>query len=375
MVVFSGVQPSGSLHIGNYLGAIKQFAELQKDHDAIFCIVDQHAITIPQEPTKLRKFTKDLAIIYLAAGIDPTKTIIFVQSHVPAHTELAWILSTITPLGELERMTQFKEKARIKFEDIKTLKASLKRLEKDIQTISISGVQNTLKIISNDAAPIIGTFEKRKETDTGLLNYPILMAADILLYQTDIVPVGEDQTQHVEFARLLAERFNKRFGKTFKIPEMRLRKNVARIMSLTDPTKKMSKSDESQRSYILIKEDTDDKIREKIRSAVTDSGNEIVYDQVNKPAISNLLAIFSEFSGKSINELEKMYAGIDYARFKNDLAEVIIGELTPFRKKIHELQQDEKSLLTILREGAGKAAAIAEKTIKDVKQKIGFLAA
>lgn len=327
MVVFSGVQPSGSLHIGNYLGAIKQFAELQKNHEVFLCVVDEHAITVPQDPEKLSSQTLEVVLAYLAAGIDPAKTTVFVQSHVPAHAELGWILNTLTPMGELERMTQFKEKRQ-----------------------KVQGVY------------------------AGLFNYPTLMAADILLYQTDIVPVGEDQLQHVELTRSLAERFNNRFGKTFAIPEARVKKETARILSLTDPKKKMSKSDNAEKSYILLA-DTPDAIREKIKAAVTDSGKEIVYDPDKKPAISNLLAIFSEFSGKSIKDLEAAYAGKSYAEFKAGLAEAVVAGLTPFQTKFAGLIRNKESALAILREGSVKAAAIAEKTIKDVKQKIGFLAA
>lgn len=327
MVVFSGVQPSGSLHIGNYLGAIKQFAELQKDHEVFLCIVDEHAITVPQDPEKLRAQTIEVVLTYLAAGVDHAKSVIFVQSHVPAHTELGWILNTLTPMGELERMTQFKEKR-----------------------------------------------QKAQGVCAGLFNYPTLMAADILLYQTDIVPVGEDQLQHVELTRSLAERFNNRFGKTFTIPEARIKKETARILSLADPKKKMSKSDNAEKNYILLA-DTPNAIREKIKAAVTDSGKEIVYNPDKKPAISNLLAIFSEFSGASIKDLEADYAGKSYAEFKTGLAEAVVAGLAPLQKKFAELIRDEKTALAVLREGAGKAAAIAEKTLGDVKQKIGFLAA
>lgn len=324
--LFSGVQPSGALHIGNYLGAIKQFVELQRDHEVFLCIVDEHAITIPQDPEKLRSQTLEVVLTYLAAGINPAQSVIFVQSHVPAHTELGWILNTFTPMGELERMTQFKEKR-----------------------------------------------QKEQGVYAGLFNYPALMAADILLYQTNVVPVGEDQLQHIELTRSLAERFNNRFGKTFTVPEARIKKETARILSLIDPRKKMSKSDDAEKSCILLA-DTPDAIRGKIKTAVTDSGKEIIYDWEKKPAISNLLVIFSEFAGKSIKELEAAYAGKSYAEFKGDLAEAVVSGLSELQKKLADFERDKQSVLKILREGSAKAAAIAEKTLADVKQKIGFLA-
>ena len=228
MKIFSGIQPTGNLHIGNYLGAIKQWVALQNENDAIYCVVDEHAITVPQEPDDLRRRTLEATMTLLAAGIDPEKVILFVQSHIPAHTELGWILNTITPLGELERMTQYKDK-------------------------------------------------KSKSAYAGLFNYPVLMAADILLYQTDAVPVGEDQVQHIELARSLAERFNNRFGETFTVPKPQLKKETARIMSLAEPDKKMSKSDESDKSRINLN-DSPDVIRQKIKSAVTDSGSDIQYE-------------------------------------------------------------------------------------------------
>lgn len=327
-IIFSGIQPSGNLHIGNYLGAIKQFVELQKENEAIFCVVDHHAITVPQDPKTLFKRTLEIAILYLASGIDPQKSIIFVQSHVPAHTELGWILNTLTPLGELERMIQFKEKTQNK--------------------------KNKAGVLA------------------GLLNYPTLMAADILLYQTDVVPVGEDQKQHIEFTRMIAEKFNKKFGETFKLPKAFIDKNAARIMGLDDPRKKMSKSSKSKNNYILLLEKPDE-IRRKIKSAVTDSGSEIKYDSEEKPAISNLLSIYEGFSGKTVKEIEKEYAGRNYAEFKNDLAEVIIDGLKPIQKRFAELQEDEGQILKILKNGAEKAEPLAKATLDVVKQKIGFV--
>lgn len=326
--IFSGIRPSGDLHIGNYLGAIKQWVKLQDDHEVVFGIMDEHAITTPHEPDALRKNALEAAMIYLAASLNPQKVTLMVQSQVPAHAELAWILGAMTPVGELERMTQFKEKSR-----------------------AIGAKQGVM---------------------AGLLNYPVLMAADILLYQTDAVPVGEDQVQHVEFTRSIAERFNNRYGKTFTVPEAMLQKESARIMSLDDPTKKMSKSGESERGYILLT-DPPGAIRDKIKAAVTDSGTEITYDPDAKPAISNLLVIFSELSGRPIAELERAYTGKPYAEFKTDLAEAVVNGLTPLQNKFNELEKDKAGVLKILREGSQKAAAIANQTLAEVKQKIGFL--
>ncbi len=323
--VFSGVQPSGALHIGNYLGAIKRFVELQDGHEVFYCIVDEHAITVPQDPLGLRADTLNVALTYLAAGVDPRRSTIFVQSHVPAHAELGWILNTFTPMGELERMTQYKEKR-----------------------------------------------AKHRSVFAGLFNYPTLMAADILLYQTDIVPVGEDQLQHIELTRSLAERFNNRYGKTFTIPEGRVKKETARILSLDDPGNKMSKSDANDKSRINLL-DTPALIREKLKAAVTDSGKEIAYAPGRKPAISNLLVIFSEFSARPIGDIEKTYRSKGYAEFKSDLAEAVVEGLAPFQNKLRELNKNKSSVLKILHDGSRKAATVAAKTLADVKSKIGFL--
>ena len=286
-IIFSGTAPSGNIHIGNYLGAIKQWVEMQNtgEYQNIFCVVDEHAITVPQDPAKLRSKILEVFTLYLALGIDPEKSIIFVQSSVSEHAELNWILSTITPVGELERMTQFKDKS-----------------------------------------------QKQKNVLAGLLNYPTLMAADILLYKTNLVPVGEDQLQHIELARTIARKFNSTFGETFAIPEPFINKEGKRIMGLDDPSKKMSKSAENPKNYIALL-DSLETIREKIKAAVTDSASEIKYDMENKPAISNLLTIYSLFSRKTITELEKEYDGKNYSVFKNDLAEIIIEGLSPIQKK------------------------------------------
>lgn len=327
-VLFSGIQPSGILHIGNYLGAIKQWVELQDTYRSFFCIVDEHAITVPQDPKELRENTLKTAMMYLAAGIDPKKSTIFVQSHVPTHTELGWILNTMTPLGELERMTQFKEKA--------------------------------------------GDQRKKTGVFAGLFNYPTLMAADILLYKTNIVPVGGDQLQHVELTRSLAERFNNRFGETFAIPKAMVSKTGARIMGLDDPTKKMSKSAPSPDNYISLL-DVPEEIRRKIKIAVTDSGTEIKYDEKQKPAISNLLAIYHLFSGRPVGDLEKEYRGKGYAEFKQNLGDIIIKALKPLQERHRELEKNEDEVLKILHNGADAARNIADKTLHEVKERVGFL--
>ena len=326
-IIFSGTAPSGNIHIGNYLGAIKQWVELQNtgEYQNIFCVVDEHAITTPQDPAKLRSKILEVFTLYLALGLDPEKSIIFVQSNVPEHTELGWILNTITPIGELERMTQFKDKS-----------------------------------------------QKQKSVLAGLLNYPVLQAADILLYHTNTVPVGEDQLQHIELTRTIARKFNSTFGETFAIPEPFINKEGKRIMGLDDPSKKMSKSAENPKNYIALL-DSPEAIREKIKIAVTDSASEVKYDMETKPAISNLLLIYSLFSGKAIAELEKEYGGKNYAAFKKDLAETIIEGLSPIQKKYKELSANPDYIKKVLRDGAEKARTIASQTMAEVRSKIGFL--
>ena len=327
--IFSGIQPSGNLHLGNYLGAIQNWVKLQETHDSIFCIVDMHAITVPQDPKDLRKKTLEVAKIYLAAGIDPEKSSIFIQSHIKEHTELTWILNTITKIPELEKMTQFKDKS-----------------------------------------------EDKESVSMGLFDYPVLMAADILLYDTDIVPVGEDQTQHVELTKTLAKRFNSKFGETFILPEVKIRKETMRIMGLDNPTKKMSKSASSEYNYIALTDDAE-AVEKKIKKAVTDSGSEIKYvddpptGEAGKPALRNLINIYSALSEKSPQEIEKMYTGKNYTDFKNDLTQVIVEFLVPFQSKMKELT-DEK-VLEILASGAEKVRPLAQEKIKQVKEKIGFV--
>ena len=322
-IVFSGVQPTGVLHIGNYLGALVQWVEMQNQYDCMFCVVDYHAITVKQDPKKLNQQILNTVKIYLAIGIDPKKSIIFQQSDVSAHTELAWILSCSARVADLDRMIQFKEKA-----------GSQK------ETVSV-----------------------------GLYDYPVLMAADILLYNTDVVPVGEDQIQHVEFARTVAKRFNNQFGETFKIPDAIIKKLGARIMGLDDPTKKMSKSAESIANYIsLIDEPTI--AAKKITKAITDSGSEIKYDKETKPAISNLLTIYSLLSNKSIEEIEKKYQSKGYGLFKKDLAEIVGNFLTQFQEKYNSFKDNE--IKEILRQGRERAKHLADKTLERVKTKIGI---
>jgi tryptophanyl-tRNA synthetase len=321
--VFSGVQPTGNIHLGNYLGALKQFVELQEDNDCIYCIVDEHAITVPQDPKELRRHTLDVAALYLAIGVDPAKSIIFVQSDVAAHAELSWILTCCARTGELFRMTQFKAKS-----------------------------------------------ENKESAPAGLLIYPVLMAADILLYDTDIVPVGNDQKQHIELCRDLAIRINNTRKKTFVVPEGRFMKEGARIMALDDPSVKMSKSAENIHSRISLLDDPK-KIKKSIMRATTDSDNEIRFDRDNKPGISNLLNIYSVLSGESIANLEKAYAGKGYGDFKKDLVEITIDSLAPIRQKYEEIRNSDE-LIGILKEGKDRASEIADKTMKRVRDNFGL---
>jgi len=333
--IFSGIQPSGNLHIGNYLGAIKNWVELQNEFDSIFCVVDMHAITVPQDPETLRKKTIEIAKIYLAAGIsaeggsasggDPKFPIIFIQSHVSEHAELAWVLNTIAKIPELEKMTQFKDKSQ----------------KEGIESAAV-----------------------------GLFDYPVLMAADIILYDTEIVPVGEDQKQHVELARDLAKRFNSKFGETFVIPKALVKEEGMRIMGLDDPTKKMSKSAASEYNYIALTDDPE-KAKKKIMKAVTDSGTEILYTD-EKPAIKNLINIYSLLDNKSTKEIVAMYAGKGYGDFKKDLSEVVAKFLVDFQQKYNAISDEEA--LKILRAGAEKVRPIAKKKLDDVKKKVGFVA-
>ncbi|MDK2794092.1 MAG: tryptophanyl-tRNA synthetase [Caldanaerobacter sp.] len=321
--VFSGVQPSGDIHIGNYLGAMRQFVALQDDYDCFFCVVDLHALTVPQDPVKLKKNTIELAALYMAIGLDPKKVTLFVQSHVSAHAELAWLLQCITYFGELSRMTQFKEKSKGK------------------ESVSV-----------------------------GLFTYPDLMAADILLYKTHYVPVGEDQKQHLELTRDVAQRFNNRFGETFVIPEPMILKFGARIMSLTDPTKKMSKSDADPNNRVNLLDDPDT-IYRKIMKAVTDSESEIRLDWEKKPGISNLLTIYSLFTGMEVDEVVNKFKGQGYGTLKKELAEVVIDKLSVIQKNYRDISEEE--VLRVLKEGAERAEDVAVETLKEVKEKMGLI--
>jgi tryptophanyl-tRNA synthetase len=324
--IFSGVQPSGLLHIGNYLGAIRNWVRLQEEYDCVYCVVDLHAITRRQTRKELQASTFDVANTFLAAGIDPLRSIVFVQSHVPAHAELAWILNTIAYMGELRRMTQFKDKT------------------------------------GGGESESIGV---------GVFDYPVLMAADILLYRADAVPVGEDQKQHVELTRDIAERFNNAFGKAFAIPRPLIFAEGARVMGLDDPTKKMSKSASSAANYIALS-DGKDVIRRKIQRAVTDSGSDVRAAE-DKLALTNLLTIHSLLSGESIAQLEQRYAGKGYADFKRDLADVVVESLAPFQRRMAELQADRAYTLGVLKDGAERAEAIATRTLAKAKERVGLV--
>ena len=323
--VFSGVQPTGKITLGNYLGAIKNWAPLQDEYNCIYCVVDLHSITVAQVPADLRKNTMELLALYIACGIDPQKSTLFIQSHVPQHAELAWALDTISYIGELSRMTQFKEKSRKHAENI----------------------------------------------NMGLMNYPVLMASDILLYQTDLVPVGKDQIQHLELARNLAERFNSRYSPTFVVPEGLVYKQGSSIKSLQDPASKMSKSDPNDNAIITLSDDADT-IRRKFRRAVTDSDTCVRFGE-DKPAISNLLTIYSLTSGESIADAEQRFAGKGYGVFKEAVAEAVIATVEPIQQEQQRLLKDKAYLEGVLKQGADTAERIASKTLAKVYRKIGFI--
>ena len=322
--VFSGIQPTGNLHIGNYLGAMNQWVAMQAELDCLFCIVDLHAITVPQEPNILKAKIREVTGLLLAAGIDPKLAIVFIQSQVSAHAELAWILNCFTPMGWMQRMTQFKEKSE----------------------------------------------ELKGQVSIGLFDYPALMAADILLYETDIVPVGEDQKQHVELTRDIAQRFNTIYGPTFKLPEPVIPEVGARIMGLDDPTKKMSKS-EADPGHAINLLDTPDTIRSKIMRATTDSLREIRFDE-NRPGINNLLVIYQVFTGRPEKEIEARFAGKGYAALKKELGEVVVAALRPLQSRYQKLVADPSYLESLLAEGAARARPLAEKTLALVKERVGL---
>ena len=382
--IFSGIQPSGNLHIGNYLGAIKQWVDLQEMYEAIFCVVDLHAITMPQEPETLRKRTIEIAKIYLAAGIDPNRSTLFIQSHVHEHSELGWILNTITQNGDLTKMTQFKDKSRLDFDfdDInrafeeiaKTSFDTSKETKNILDDIKVP-YEEYIKQASQEPKEMMLSLMKRFKSQfnsvgVGLFDYPVLMAADILLYDTAVVPVGDDQVQHVELARTLARRFNTRFGETFVEPEVKVQKEGARIMGLDNPAKKMSKSASSEYNYIALNDDPE-MAKKKIMKAVTDSGSEILYAD-DKPALKNLINIYSLLDDVSTEEVVKRYAGKGYADFKRDLADVVARFLVGFQEKFRAISDDE--VLRILRGGAERAHEIAEQKMLDVREKVGFVA-
>jgi tryptophanyl-tRNA synthetase len=324
--IFSGAQPTGNVHLGNYLGALRNWVALQHEYESFFCIVNLHAVTLPQDPEVLNKKTRELARIYLAVGIDPQVSTVFVQSDVPEHAELTWLLNCVTRMGELERMTQFKDKAR----------------------------------------------KQEENVSVGLFDYPVLMAADILLYQTDLVPVGEDQKQHLELTRDIAIRFNRDYGETFRVPDPFIPKVGARIMSLADPTKKMSKSDEESEAGCVMLLDADDAVQRKFKRAVTDSGTEIRFD-ANRPAINNLLTIYHLLTGQSAEEIEDHFSGHGYAKLKGELADITIEFLKPIQERVRAIDDDK--LNAILEHGAAHAQGIAQATLSDAKTRMGLLGA
>ena len=325
-IVFSGIQPTGNLHLGNYIGALRNFGPLQEEYDCLYSIVDLHAITVRQNPTQLRQNCLKLMSLYLAAGLDPDKSLIYFQSHVPAHAELAWVLNCFTYMGELSRMTQFKDKA-----------------QKHAENINV-----------------------------GLFAYPTLMAADILLYQTNFVPVGNDQKQHIEITRDSAERFNAIYGDVFTIPEPLIGKVGARIMSLSDPTRKMSKSDPEDTFIAIL--DEPNVIRKKVRRAVTDSEALVKYDVENKPGVSNLMSIYSAVTGKAFAEIENEFVGKGYGDFKEAVADAVIAELEPIQARYRQISADKAYLNEVMTKGAERAAKLAARTMSKVRRKVGLAA-
>lgn len=323
--IFSGAQPTGNLHLGNYLGALRNWVALQHEYESFFCVVNLHAVTIPQDPAGLAAKTREVARLYLAAGIDPNVSTIFVQSDVKEHAELAWVLNCVVRIGELERMTQFKDKAK----------------------------------------------KQRENVSAGLLTYPALMAADILLYQTDLVPVGQDQKQHLELTRDLAERFNRDYGETFRVPDAYIPKVGAKIMALDDASKKMSKSDENVNGRISLMDDADT-IRRKFKRAVTDSGADVRFDET-RPAVNNLLSMYQLLTGQTPEEIEAHFAGKGYAQLKGDLAEATIAFLQPYQERVRSIGDEELS--RILRDGAEKARVIAAETMRQVTERMGIVGA
>ena len=324
--IFSGVQPSGNLTLGNYLGALRNFSLLQDDYECIYCVVDMHSITVRQDPVALHERSYSVLALYLACGLDPDKNILFLQSHVSGHAELGWVLNCFTYMGELNRMTQFKDKSKKHADNI----------------------------------------------NGGLYTYPVLMAADILLYKADLVPIGQDQKQHLELSRNVAERFNKIYGDTFVVPEPFIPKTGAKIMSLQEPDKKMSKSDDNANNFILITED-EASIIKKFKKAVTDSGSEILYDEVNKPGISNLMKIYASIKSKTVEEVQQEFANSRYGDFKIAVGTAVAETLAPIKKRYEELMDDKGYLDSIFKKNAQRARELSEPTIDEVYRKIGFL--
>ncbi|MDX6482659.1 MAG: tryptophanyl-tRNA synthetase [Gaiellaceae bacterium] len=325
MRIFSGIQPTGAKHLGNYSGGFRQYAATQEQGEAFFCIVDLHSITVEYEPAALRSSTLDLAAMLFATGIDPERSTVFVQSHVPAHAEAAWLLSSVASVGQLGRMTQFKEKG-----------------------------------------------DRQEFVSAGLFTYPVLMAGDILLYQTDVVPIGDDQRQHLELARDVAERFNSRFGETFKLPRGQYPEIGARIMDLQEPERKMSTTGGTPQGTVLI-EDEPDVVRKKVRSAVTDSGREVRHDPDEKAGISNLIEIMSVATGESFDAIAARYDGQGYGAFKSDVADAVVELLDPIRRRYQELRADDTELLRLLALGAEKAAAESAPTLETMYERMGFV--
>lgn len=325
-IILSGMQPTNDLTIGQYCGALRHWVELQYQYDSLFCIVDLHAITVRQEPAKLRKRTLDVAAMYIASGIDPNVSTLFIQSHVAEHTQLAWVLSSLAGFGEVSRMTQFKDKSD----------------------------------------------QHSDNVNVGLFTYPILMASDILLYNADLVPVGEDQRQHLELTRNLAERFNYHYSPTFTVPEPFIPKVGAKIMSLQEPTKKMSKSDVNDKATIFLI-DSDAEIRNKIKRAVTDSGTDITFDEARRPGVANLLTLHHIVTGSSIAEIEKDFVGLGYAEFKEAVGDALVAFIGPVRERFEALRADEDALKATLKKGAEQARDRARKTLRKVYKKTGFV--
>jgi tryptophanyl-tRNA synthetase len=325
MRIFSGIQPTGDKHFGNYSGGFRQYATMQEEGDAFFCIVDLHSITVAYDPAELRESTLDLAAMLFATGLDPDRSTVFVQSHVTAHAEAAWLLSSVASYGQLGRMTQFKDKS-----------------------------------------------ERQEFISAGLFTYPVLMAGDILLYQADVVPIGDDQKQHLELSRDIAERFNSRYGETLKVPEGRYPETGGRIMDLQEPDRKMSTTDSQPQGKVLIT-DPPETVRRKLKSAVTDSGTEVRYDPETKPGISNLLEIMSVATGEPIRALETRYDSAGYGRFKADVAEAVVELLDPIRAHYEELRADPGELQRMLSQGADKARQASAPTLEQMYERMGFV--